>query len=57
MTADRASQGVTPSLDRRVRVRKDTVSRKIGNCGAEPCFFIFVGFTTAISWVRGPLLS
>jgi hypothetical protein len=40
------SPRVTPWLDRCYRVRKDTLSKKIANRGAEPCFFIFVGFST-----------
>jgi hypothetical protein len=44
-------QRVTSSLVRIDRVRKDTMSKKIGNRSAEPCLFIFVGFTTR--WLVG----
>jgi hypothetical protein len=47
MSADWASRGSNPSLPRHDRVRKDTVSKKIGNGGTEPCFFAFVGFISS----------
>jgi hypothetical protein len=54
--ADWASQRVTPSLDRSVRVRKDTVSRKIRQLRRGALLLHLCGFYNAALWVLLPRL-